>query len=235
MTGDNQEPTPYSTFCPKMIIMKGFNLPDSTRSRCLQIRLKRRKKSEPLPEWFQSQDDADLAEIRSRERRWAMDNIKYLGGVNPPLPEGFMNREGANWRLMFAIADRIGGEWPKRLGEAAIEISGSRDAVEVSNSARLLADLKVMFERRAQDSAADQRMVSSDEVVEFLHSREGGFWLEFGKEEKPITKTKVARLLSGYGITSSQIRMPGKDGKEVNRHGYLTSLFDDPFDRYLEL
>jgi hypothetical protein len=233
--GDSQEPTLFSTFCPKIIIMKGFNLPDNTRSRCLQIRLKRRRKSEPVPEWFQSQDDADLAEMRRMERRWAMDNIKFLDGVNPPLPERFMNRDGANWRLILAIADRIGGEWPKRMREAIIEVSGFKDAIELSNGSRLLADLKVMFERRAQDRTADQRMVSSGEVVEFLHGREGGFWLEFGKDEKPITKTKVARLLSGYGITSSQIRVEDKDGEGVNKQGYVISLFDDAFDRYLEL
>jgi hypothetical protein len=229
--GDDQEPTAYSTFCPKMIVMKGFALPENTRSRCLQIRLKRRKKSEPLPEWFQSRDDKELAELRRRERRWAMDHIKDLDGIDPPLPEGFVNREGANWRLMFAIADRIGGEWPKRLREAAIEICNIKDAVEASGGERLLKDIKALLERRQRDGL-DPRMVSSDEIITYLHGLDGSFWLEFGKDEKPITKTKVARMLAGYGITSSQIRVE-VDGKEKNVQGYLITLFDDAFERYI--
>lgn len=164
--------------------------------------------------------------------RWAMDNVKELDGVDPPLPEGLLNREGANWRLIFAIADRVGGEWPQRMREAAIEISGINEVTDKSIGTQLLADIKTLFEQRALNKDLDPRLVSSEEILTFLHAMEGGRWLEYGKDDKPITKTKLAALLKGFGVAPDQIEVK-VDGVWVNKRGYIVSLFDDPFERYL--
>jgi hypothetical protein len=158
-------------------------------------------------------------------------NLEALG-VKPEMPPELFNRAGVNWRLIFAIADRVGGEWPKRAREAAIEISGVKEAADRSTGVQLLADIKTLLEQRALDKDLDPRFVSSEELLAFLHAMEDGSWAEFGKESKPITSHALARLLKGFGVFSSQIEVKEK-GEWVNRKGYIISLFDDPFERYL--
>src|SRR5262249_21531359 len=120
--GDDSTPHPFPTFGPKAIGMKGRKLPDTTLSRCIIIEIKRKKASERA-EHFRHVDDEGLAELRRKCMRWSIDNIEALRDVEPPMPPGFDNRLGDNWRLMFAIADKIGGEWPERARQAAVVVS----------------------------------------------------------------------------------------------------------------
>src|SRR5262249_28689979 len=99
---DTHEPTKFSTFCPKAIALKGKRMPDTMLSRTIFIRLERRLGREPIHH-FRHLDDADFAQMRSRLARWAEDNGAALGLVEPPQPEGFINRAASNWQLMFAI------------------------------------------------------------------------------------------------------------------------------------
>jgi hypothetical protein len=80
----------------------GRKLPASTASRCIFVELRRRKRDEGY-ERFQHEDDADLNNLRSRLRRWAMDHADTLCGADPVMEQ--FNRCGDNWRLQFAIAD----------------------------------------------------------------------------------------------------------------------------------
>src|SRR5262249_40560509 len=66
--GDDKTPQRFQTFAPKVIGMIGRKLPPATLSRCIIIELRRRKKDEQV-EKFKHQDDAELADLRSRLRR----------------------------------------------------------------------------------------------------------------------------------------------------------------------
>ena len=46
--------------------------------------------------------------------RWATDNAEALKGTEPEMPPGFDNRLGDNYRVLLAIADLAGGEWPEK-------------------------------------------------------------------------------------------------------------------------
>ena len=75
--GDDKVPELFPTFAPKAIGMVGRKLPPATLSRCIFVELRRRKKDEPV-EKFKHQDDSELADLRRRLRRWAMDNEDAL-------------------------------------------------------------------------------------------------------------------------------------------------------------
>ena len=74
---------------------------------------------------------------------------------------------------MFAIADVIGADWPERIREAAAILVPA--GVE-STGPMLLADIKAVFDLKAQD-----RLASSD-LCEGLAAMEGRPWPEWRAE-----------------------------------------------------
>ena len=80
--GDDKTPEMFPTFAPKVIGMVGRKLPPATLSRCIFVELRRRKKDECV-EKFKHQDDSELADLRRRLRRWAMDNEDILREREP--------------------------------------------------------------------------------------------------------------------------------------------------------
>ena len=111
--GDDNTPQLFSTFAPKAIGMCGRKLPPATLSRCIFVELRRRKKDETI-ERFKHQDDGELADLRRRLCRWAMDNDDVLRNATPSMPDELKNRRADNWRLQLAIADLAREDWGDR-------------------------------------------------------------------------------------------------------------------------
>jgi hypothetical protein len=134
--GEVMEFDPYST---QAISMKKLNMPDTTLSRCIICMIWPKLASE-LVEESTHRDDDEFKIIRRKLQRWAIDNAVGLGAAKPEFPPGFNNRVRMNWKMLLAIADRAGGEWPKRARNAALELEGGRD--EPSEMNRLFAALR---------------------------------------------------------------------------------------------
>ncbi len=219
--GDSNTPHLFPTFCPKALGMKGRKLPDTTLSRCIVIGLKRKKPLEQ-PEHFRYVDDAGLSELRGRCMRWAADTAEALKVAAPEMPAGFDNRLGDNWRLMFAIADHAGGEWPEKARRAAANVSKVVGAADMSTGARLLADIRRIFVEKGVD-----RMPSAD-LADALGAMEDRPWSEW-KGGKPITKNGLAKLLKPFDVFPGGIRVGGDTPR-----GYYLAQFQDAFERYLQ-
>ena len=140
--GDDKVPEFFPTFAPKAIGMVGRKLPPATLSRCMFIELRRRRKDEHI-EKFTHVDDAGLADLRRRLRRWAMDNEDILRNANPSMPDELQNRRADNWQLQLAIADLAGADWGDKARAAAVKIEGKADSR--TTGARLLTDIKALF------------------------------------------------------------------------------------------
>src|SRR5262249_49926194 len=135
--GETNEPRMFPTFCPKAIGLKGTNLPETTASRAIPIEMQRKLGREAVED-FRHCDDDDLARLRRQLSCWAADHAKELATASPTLPVGFTNRRAANWRLLIAIADAAGGNWPDKARAAAASIAGLNDSLEASNGTKLL-------------------------------------------------------------------------------------------------
>ena len=203
--GDDNVPHAFPTFCPKALGMKGRKLPDTTLSRSIIVQMKRKKPGEQA-EHFRCIDDAGLTELRRKAMRWAADNGEVLQNTEPAMPRGFDNRLGDNWRLLLAIADLAGGDWPERAREAAARLSDVADTA--STGARLLRDIKVAFDGEDGETGRILRdRISSAELIATLTSDPGSPWAEW-KGGKPMTQAQLARVLKPFGITSEVIRLP---------------------------
>jgi hypothetical protein len=98
--GDDHTPEFFETFAPKAIGMVGRKLPPATLSRCIFIELHRRKKDEDTDE-FNHKDDNELTDLRSRLRRWSMDNQDALQNATPSMPEELHNRRANKVALLM--------------------------------------------------------------------------------------------------------------------------------------
>ena len=228
---ETHEPRLYETFAPKVIVMKGKRLPDTTLSRSVVIELRRKLADETVKD-FDHLDDDDLARLRSQLLRWATDNIDALRVARPETIPGFDNRLRQNWLPLLAIAELAGGEAKQKAWAAAKDIEGTKEGDDASLSIQLLSDIRDIFqaERASRRDLADDigQRITSKELVERLTADADKRWAEYYRG-KPLSQTQLARLLKSYLIFSRNIRT---EGDSIPK-GYLRSQFEDAWKRYL--
>jgi putative DNA primase/helicase len=233
---NNHQPELFLTFCPKAIGMVGKKMPPTTLGRCIVIELRRRKKAEQITK-FRHDDDSELGDLRSRLRRWSMDNVEALRNVAPAMPDTFDNRLEDNWRLQFAIADLCSGveDWGDKARAAAVKVEKASDSRTVTT--RLLAAIKAVF-----DSIRDEKnddAIGSQELCDRLAADPESECAEWGKSRKPITQNALARMLKDHAMGASgddkirpdQVRPKTLGGRQIR--GYQRSWFEDAWARYL--
>jgi putative DNA primase/helicase len=209
----------FDPFCPKAIGLKGMQMPSTTASRGIVIKLWPRLPEE-MVEDFAFADTPAFVEIRRKLARWSADNAVALADAKPEQPPGFRNRLAANWRLLLAIADQAGGSWPKRARQAAVMLS--RKPAVVSEGLALLAALRELFVNR--------EALTSAEIVQLLTADPSSEWCSYRGRGK-ITQWQIAALLRPYDIYSA-VQHPTKRSV-LSRGGYRASQFADVFARFL--
>jgi flagellar biosynthesis GTPase FlhF len=178
----------FNIFGPKIIAMKGKELPEATASRCINIKLVPRIESEKV-ESFRYRDDDVFRELRRKCLRWAADNIERLRDVEPAMPPGVINRAAANWRLPFGIADLAGGNMSKRARTAAIKLLAESEEVRLSVGQRVLMAIEQPLQARKQ-------MLTQD-LLAHLHT--DAEWADFRGRGK-LNEWQLAKLLKPYGV-----------------------------------
>ena len=218
--GDDKVPELFPTFAPKAIGMVGRKLPPPTLSRCIFVELRRRKKDERI-EKFNHRDDSELADLRCRLRRWAIDNQDILRDAKPSMPDELQNRRADNWQLQLAIADLCSGveDFGDKARAAAVKIEGKADSRTVNVHA--LAAIKVVFESTEDDA------ISSEDLIQKMTADPDSEWAEW-KAGKEISQAQLARLLKRYGIIPERVQV----GKKRVR-GYLRAHFVDAWETWL--
>lgn len=217
--GDDHEARVFRTWAPKAIALIG-GLPDTLHDRAVVVRLKRKAPGERVERLRLDRVDA-LKALARQAARWASDNLDALRAADPEVPGELHDRAADNWRPLLAIADRAGGEWPKRARHVARLLSGGDDAGEDSARVMLLADIRGILENRESDR------ITSGELVGVLAAMEDRPWPEW-KRGKPITPRQLAKLLAPFGIAPKTVRTVGERAK-----GYVAEDFRDVFARYL--
>jgi putative DNA primase/helicase len=210
----------FDPFCPKAIALLGRNLPPQTRSRCIELRMVPKRQDEKVEE-FNQLDDPEFAILRRKFARFAADNAVTLKDAKPFIPSGLNNRAAANWKLLLAIAELAGGDWPKRAREAAERISRNRR--QPSDGVKLLIAIKQMF------LSSGAKVLASETIVAELIKDPTDIWIEYNRGG-PITQRQVAHLLSAYDIAPGIVH-PTKRSS-YSPHGYKFEQFEDAFARF---
>jgi hypothetical protein len=211
----------FDPFCPKAVGLLGLNMPRTLAGRSIVIKLWPKKPDEKV-ENFSHTDDDEFGNLRRKLARWSADNALALKEAKPLLPAGFNNRAASNWRLLLAIAELAGGNWPKQARDAAERLS--RTIRKPSWGLRLLAAFKYGIFVAARED------IRSREVVEVLNGDPDGVWCEYNRGG-PITQRQVADILEQYDIHPVVIH-PEKRSTSSPR-GYKLEQFYDVFERFL--
>ena len=215
--GDNYEPRAFKTFAPVALAGIG-NLPGTLFDRSIATELKRALPGE-IKEHLELRKTVKQ-ELKRKLARWAADNMAELEQLEPVLPGGFHNRRADKWRALFAVAQLVGGHWPKSITEAAKALSESEDAGD-SIRMQLLAALRAIFARTVRDKLPTQ------EIIDELVKDEEAPWKTYHKGS-PVTPRTLARLLRPFGAKSGSKR----DGNSTFK-GYDRKDFEEAFKRFL--
>jgi hypothetical protein len=227
LTGEDFEPSAFSTFCPTVIAAIG-SLPATIEDRAIMIAMRRRLASETIVR-FRSDRAGHLGELARKVARWVADHEYGLRGADPDMPEALHDRACDNWRGCFAITDLVGGTWPQKARGAALTLaSQGSEEDDQSRGVMLLADIRRVFDDRQKRGSKDADRISSTDLVTALTMLTDRPWATWSRG-KPVTAVAVARLLKSFRIVPNTIKL--SDGKQPN--GYKRSQFDDALGRYL--
>lgn len=218
--GDDSEPRAFPCF--GAVAMAGLGaLPGTVLDRSIVVRMVRAKKAEK-PARILRKDLAAMAVLAQQAARCAADIAGRLD-EDPALPDFLGNRSADNWRPLIAIANLAGGEWPRRVIDAAAKLSGQPDAEAASLGVQVLSDIRgIMLDTGAL-------RMPSQTICDNLGQMLDRPWPEL-RNDQPITPTQLASLLRGFEIRPKDMR-EGEDGKTVK--GYERAALEDAWSRYL--
>ena len=231
--GDDWVPKEFPVFCPQALAGLG-KLDDTNADRCIPIVLERKSRQQKT-ERFRRRVKAALADgVARRAARWGADNVAALddtleNGEQITLEEVNDRAEEA-WQILLAIANRAGGDWPRRAKQAAIKLSGDdtfdpdADGVGI----QLLVDIRTVFDEMPDPPAGIGKRIASGDLVARLIAMEDRPWPEFGNGHSPLTTNKLAYLLKPFHISPGTIRV----GQQTPK-GYKRKSFKTVFERYV--
>ena len=209
----------FEVFGPKALAGIG-DLPDTIADRSIPIALQRKPKT-VTKDRFRLRKVKPLTEaIRIVIEAAMSGRSEELADTEPDLPDELSDRQQDSWELLFGVADLAGGAWPQRARSAALRLA--RDAQDASETIgqQLLADLKGVW--RVGEVA-----VATFVLLERLHTLEEAPWGDwYGRSIDPRF---LAQKLKPYGITSTQVKIAGK-----NHKGYRREHLVPAWSRYVD-
>jgi putative DNA primase/helicase len=206
----------YSCWCPKVIALIG-ETPDTIADRSIVVKMSRKLVSEtcaPLTE-------LDPAEIKAKCARFALDAGPFLARLERIRGEGLNDRAADTFDPLYAIARHAGGDWEKKLHQAALALTAT--VWRENAGTELLLDMLAIFLGYGRE-----QMLSSD-LVETLRSTGGGL-RSTALRDSAIDEFQIAKILRPYGVRSSNIRV----GSRVNK-GYAAVDFREALERYVPM
>jgi hypothetical protein len=224
--------TDYLVFGPKAFAASA-PLPRSLASRCIPIVLRRKKPSDKVNYFSpgmheiatQNDDNQDATQLPRSLECWAQANRDVLYQSNrdaiPDLPAGLSPAQQNCAESLLRIADRIGGNWPRK---ARAAIATLLDLPQFEPALQLLADIRNCFLLKD-----NPRYLSTRDILGWLASVEDRQWTT--RAWNPANPHQLGAMLNPFRIRSRNFR---PDAKKVIK-GYRRSDFKDTWDRYLPL
>ncbi|MCH8095623.1 MAG: DUF3631 domain-containing protein [Proteobacteria bacterium] len=195
------------------------NLPDTLITRCIVIRMRRRRApTEKVEAYRRRLHAAEGHLLRDRLVVWSEAVLEDVTDAWPTMPEGIEDRDADVWEALLAVADAAGGDWPDLARVAAVALVAQSREGTPSLGIHLLADLKEIFE--------DRDSMSTASILAALNAKEEAPWGDL--KGKPLDSRRLAYFLKKYGVRSKDVRL----GETVVK-GYTRADLWDQWSRYL--
>ena len=215
----------FAVFGAKALAGLG-DLPPTLASRCIRIEVKRRRRDEPVEDFFPEEVGEEADRLQAWLGSWAGMAIETLRAARPARVDGLRDRTNEVWRPLLAIAELAGGDWPARSRRAALSLA-AEDAEDVSLGILLLGDIRTIFDEQEAERIATADLIGA--LAAFEESPWGEWWLD-PKTEEPAKAAprKLASFLHPYGVRPTTVRV----GEKTPR-GYRQEDFLDAWERLL--
>jgi len=191
-------------------------LPDTILSRSILVRMRPRKADERVEPFRRRIVGPEGETIRGLIELWARSVPAEVEW--PTMPPEIQDRDADVWEPLLAVAELVGGDWPRRARRAAKALVEVAKEVEPSFGILLLTHLKTVF--------GDADRLATEIILKGLHKIEEAPWGDM--KGKPLDSRGLARLLRQYGLKSRTVRI----GPATLR-GYERADFADAWSRYL--
>ena len=207
----------FSTFGPKVLAGIG-TLPDTIADRSIPIRLKRKTSTEKVARFRRRDIEEEVDLLRNQVVVWVLSNVEQLTAARPKMPEQLSDRMQEGCECLVAIADSMGCGESARRALVSLLTSERLDSTE-SNRLRLLADIRIVFQR------SSSKIFTTDLLESLAHLDESpwGSWYGRGIDDRDL-----GTLLKPYAISSTTVRRGDRVAK-----GYKREDFHDAWTRYL--
>lgn len=215
--GKTVETEEMPAYCAVALAGLGW-LPDTILSRSIIVRMRRRKPGERVEPFRRRDHTPGGHALRARLSKWAAEVADEMAKARPQMPEGVEDRDADIWEPLLAIADSVGGEWPKRARVAAVALVAASKRAEHSLGLRLLADLRTIF-----GGATEMRTAA---VLKALHELPESPWGDL--KGKPLSDHGLAFRLREYEIRSTNLVIG-----DTRPKGYLRADLEEAWAIYL--
>lgn len=211
----------YSVYCPKVVCGIGTFSPTIT-DRAICILMQRRKKIDSIEKFFIRKVTPEAEELKGRAAAFAGLNREEIEITYEQVALEFLgDRDGDSWSPLFAT---LGVADPSRLPElreCAEHLTATKADIATDDSVhlRLLSDMRDVW-------AESERYVFSKDLTARLRDIEDGSWDE---GEIGLTQRKLARMLKGFKVQSSTVRIGDRTAK-----GYSREEFEEASIPYLK-
>ena len=240
--GDELVEKLFSTFCPKVLALKGKIEDDSLQDRVIEIRLQRMAKGDLENDFWDAINDQPEIFLPCARRfvRAVTDWLDVFKSHRPNLPEFANGRTKQNWKPLWTLAELAGGDRCEKL-EASIferEEEAQRELPFTDYLLKALRRFCVAYQKRPEvlTRKPEQRdHVLTDDILEGdIHGRSNkgsnadkeAPWTTKGGE---LTAEKLANELRAFKVRSHQKRVGEKSVR-----GYSYQALLRVFNRYLK-
>lgn len=217
--GKKLEAEEFSFWQPFVFGMNGAPLKPTTRSRCIPIRMRKATRQELLARGTRigarqvTEDKAALREHAKSLSELLPECGAGLLYADPEVPPAVTsNRQANNWRLLLAIADLAGGDWPSRARQAMVELT-QPGLFTYGGDAELVLETAADWLRRRPDAV----LVPTLELIKTIEEQ-GLTYINM-----PDKAQWIANQLGHYGLTSRQKRFVGKPTRGYLRETVLAA------------
>jgi hypothetical protein len=197
-------------------------LPDTLLSRCIIIRMRRRKPSEKLEPYRRRTVEPKGYALRDDLADWAgmVGPAVEEAILNLDLPNGIEDRDADVWEPLIAVADTVGGKWPQAARVAAVALVALSKEEGRSLGVQLLDDIRTVF--------GEKLVMSTKGLLDALCNLDESIWKDI--RGTPLNDRGLAHQLKQYGIKSHNVRI----GENIHK-GYAREDFHEAWECYLPL
>ena len=215
----------FQVFSPKALAGIG-TLPDTVTDRAIPIRMKRKRKSEPVARFLMRTAKPEADALRERIEAWLVD-LKL--DETPEVPNNISDRMQEGCEPLVAVADERGCGDAARSALVTLLTGERLDSVELMRH-RLLRDIRSLWLKAEAAGGKQVRGVSTEGLLKALYKVPDGKWTNY--YQRYLTSCDLADLLRPYGVgprvlSGGQKRGYRRDDLHDLWERYLTEVSDD--------